>query len=381
MASVRLRRLSFWAAVILALAAAPARADSPACNQAQAIVDEAKSAWASGQPAHASLLARLSTARDLCPALGEAWKYSYCSAQAIGDANKARIYRDRALFNGITQLECSPGSVTVAPLPTVVRNKYALLVGVGDFADPDIPKLHFAAKDARDLRAVLVDPRYGNFPADNVRLLTDQDATRVNILKELNRLSLEAQEDDLVLLFFSSHGSPHKEGTGLQGIGYILTHDSSRQEVFLNALEFDDLASKVSTIRARRKVTLLDTCYSGQSAARGGKAMVLEGFGVGVDMAKLFLSGEGSYIITSSSANEVSFESDQLKNGYFTYYLIEALRQGAEPPTLAEVFSRLSSQVRASVARDKGAPQNPHMLPEDGKGDLRIGVVPQQLQR
>lgn len=314
-------------------------------------------------------------ARDLCPANGDAWKYSYCSAKASGDEKKARIYRDRAVFNGVSQVECAPEAVRQPePLPGFVRRKYALLVGIGKFADPSIPTLRFAAKDARDLREVLIDPRSGNFADGDVFLLTDETATRANILKALNQIALQAGEEDLVLLFFSSHGSPRRDGQGLQGIGYIVTHDSTQKEIYLNSIEFEDLSQKVSLIAARRKVTLLDTCYSGQ-APRGGKALVLEGAGVGVPTANLFLSGEGSYVITSSQENEVSYESERLQNGYFTHFLVEALRQGPEPPTIQQVFRHLSTKVKDVVASERQASQRPRLFPEDGRGEVRIGVV------
>jgi len=370
---------------VLALAlggvGATAAADSPGCNQARSIVAEVAARWEAGRVDHKGALGRLSMARDLCPAFGEAWRLSYCSASALGDQARARIYRDRAVFNGVEKLECGGEAAASASVQGVVRNKYALLIGVGKFGDPTIPQLKFAAKDARDLKALLVDPRYGSFPAENVTLLVDEEATRANILKALNKISLAAQEDDLVLLFFSSHGSPRKDGVGLQGIGYIVTFDSSQQEIFLNALEFTDLSEKVAAIQARRKVTLLDTCYSGQTRTRGGKALVLEGYGVGQKEASLFLSGDGTYVITSSRDNEISFESDELQNGYFTHYLIEALRSGSEPPTIRDVYAHLSARVREAVARDKRATQNPRLLPVDGTGDLKIGVIPQLSPR
>lgn len=368
-------------AAAVAGGATAAENESPACNQARTIVDGVARQWEGGQVDHRAALGKLSMARDLCPALGAAWRYSYCSASALGDQARARIYRDRALFHGIARLECgAEGTVAPAPLPSFVRNKYALLVGISRFADAAIKRLQFAAKDATDLHALLIDPRYGNFPAQNVTVLVDEEATRANILKALNQISLLAGEEDMVLLFFSSHGSPKKEGQGLQGIGYIVTHDSKWDEIFLNALEFTDLSEKVATIRARRKVTLLDTCYSGQSAARGGKALMLEGWGVDQKAASMFLSGEGSYVITSSRDNEVSYESEKLGNGYFTHYLIEALQAGSEPPTIKEVFAHLSTRVRDAVARDKRAAQNPRLLPIDTQGDLRIGVIPQAAQ-
>ena len=41
-----------------------------------------------------------------------------------------------------------------------------------------------------------------------------------------------------------------------------------------------------------------------------------------------FREGVGRAIITSSQVAEKSYESDDLQNGYFTYYLIEALKSG-----------------------------------------------------
>jgi len=358
--------------LVLAFAAAPSNADSPACNQARAIVDEVKS-WSSGANAnHVMALARLATARDLCPALGDAWKYSYCSAKALGDTNRARIYKDRAIFNGVMEVECSGGTAP-GPLPSRVRAKYALLVGVGTFSDKTIQPLKYPAKDARDLREVLVHPVYGHFPLENVFLLTDEQATRANILKAVNEIAERAREDDLVLLFISSHGSPSKSGLGLRGIGYIVAHDSTQSEIYVNSIDFEDLSKKVSLIGARRKVLLLDTCFSGQG---GSKSLLLEGRGIEPQTAAMFLSGEGSYVITSSQEDEASFESDALQNGYFTHFLIEALKEGSEPPTVGEVFSRLSTRVREAVATDKGASQKPQLYPRDGTGDVRIGVVP-----
>lgn len=352
------------------------QAQNAACNQARDIVEEAKAAWAGGEPDHSNLLGRLATARDLCPANGEVWKYSYCSAQALGDEKKARIYRDRAIFNGIAKMECrGPETAMPEPLPSFVRRKFALLVGISEFADESL-NLKYAAKDAEDLKNVLLDPRHGNFHPEDVTLLRNKEATRDNILKALNQIAVQAQEEDLVLLFFSSHGSPQRTGQGFQGIGYIVAHDSQRDEIYLNSIEFEDLAKKVSLIPARRKVTLLDTCYSGQAPGADSKALLLEGLGVGTKTANLFLSGEGSFVITSSQEQEISFESDSRQNGFFTYFLLEALRQGSEPPTIQQVFKHLSAKVTDAVARENKKPQHPRMLPEDGRGEVRIGVVP-----
>lgn len=369
-----------WAISALLAGTSPAVAASPSCQQAEAIVDEVKAEYAAGQPDHGKILRRLATARDLCPSLGSAWKYSYCSASAMGDSSQARIFERRAAFNRVKDLTCPIGGEAApersrAPLGPV-RNKFALVVGVSRFADSTIPQLRFAAKDARDFATALADPCLGRFPRENVRLLADAEATRANVLEALNSIILQAQEDDLVLLFFSTHGSPAREEDGLRGIGYLVTYDTELARPWVNGLEFQDLRQKADLIKARRLITFLDSCYSGQVRGDGSKDLLLDVGGITPQDAKLLLSGEGSYVISSSAETERSWESEALQNGFFTYYLIDAMRRQGGSPTLDEVFDHLARRVPAAVAREKGARQTPQIFPEDPEADLRIGVVP-----
>lgn len=368
-------------AVFVACAlAVPAAAQSAGCNRARAIVGEVAGMIETPEADHKGILQKLKTAHQLCPTLGDAWKYAYCSASILGDQASARIYRDRAIFNGVSQVECqTPDGDTgrLAPLPGHVRQKYALVVGIGRFKDSSIPKLQYAAKDAKDVAALLADPQHGNFDPANITLLTDEEATRAAILNAMQQIFLQAREEDLVVTYVSSHGSPAERERGLGGIGYIVTYDANVKNLWVDGLEYKDFAKKTMMIKARRKVTFLDTCFSGEaSRGRGEKALAIEGVGVGEDTAKMFLSGEGTFVITSSRANERSWESERIQNSYFTYYLLDALKRSKEPPTIREVFQYLSEKVPTVVAREKQAPQHPQMQPADGPGDLRIGVVP-----
>jgi hypothetical protein len=362
--------------LLLATLSAPLWAQSAGCNRALAIVEEVRQQYDAPQPDHHAILSKLKTAQQLCPTLGEAWKYAYCSALAIGDSASAERFKTRALFNNVSDLSCGAAVATPAtPLPSHVRQKFALVIGIGNFRDSEIPKLKYAVKDARDFAHVLTDPQHGNFPPGNVTLLTDEKATREAILNAVQTLILQAQENDLVVIYISSHGSPTKKEKGLGGIGHIVTYDTRLQNIWVDAIEYQDFASKTALIPARRKVAFLDTCFSGQASKAGAKLLSIEGVGVDDRTAKMFLSGEGTFVITSSKSDERSWESESIENSYFTYYLIDALKRTKEPPTVKEVFDYLSSKVSAAVAKDKSQPQHPQMYPSTGPGDVRIGVV------
>jgi hypothetical protein len=365
--------------VVLGGSSSQTLAQSANCKRAESIVAEARVIYQSNKPSYKLILEKLKIAQDLCPTSGEVWKYAYCSALALGDQSGARRYKQRAVDNDITSLDCEAERAPVveqrAPLSPNVREKYALIVGIGTFQDESIPRLRFAAKDARDVAAALQDPIHGHFRPENVTLLTDKSATREAILNALQTLFTKAHEDDLVVIYVSSHGSARQQDQGLGGSGYIVTYDSAQKKIWNNAIEYENFAQKTSLIKARRKVTFLDTCYSGQ-ASGGAKSLELEEIGVDDRTAKMFLSNEGSFVITSSNSTEQSWESEAMHNSYFTHYLIEGLNRSKQPPTLKEVFRYLSTKVAEAVSREYNKPQHPQIQPVDGPDDITIGVVP-----
>ncbi len=356
----------------LGMVSQPLMAVNAACNRARQMVEEVAAMPRQSDTDHRQILVRLGTARELCPSLGQLWLLSHCSALALGDGRKAESFKKRAAFSGVEQMIC-PGAEPPAPVLGPVRRKFALVVGIGSFLDSAIPQLRFTAKDATDFANFLV--QQAHFPAGSVTLLTDQDATRAKILSALQQLILVAAEDDLVVLYLSSHGSPYQKSQGLKGVGYLVTHDTFLDSIWVDAIEYQALAAKVALLQARRVVTFLDSCFSGQALARGAKQLVVEGAGIDQRTAERFLSGEGTYVVTSSRADERSWESEELGNSYFTHYLIDSL-QGSVPPTLGEAFARLADRVNQAVVRDRGFTQRPEIQPSGGVADLRLGVVP-----
>src|SRR6185503_5195657 len=65
---------------------------------------------------------------------------------------------------------------------------YAVVVGISSYRDDNIPGLNFADKDAIAFADFLKTPNAGAVPDQNIALLTNEKATRSNIIKELGRL-------------------------------------------------------------------------------------------------------------------------------------------------------------------------------------------------
>ncbi|MCW3094828.1 MAG: putative xylanase/chitin deacetylase, partial [Chthonomonadaceae bacterium] len=83
---------------------------------------------------------------------------------------------------------------------TAYTNSYAIIIGIGKYAFlPQDKHLDFAAKDATDLRDLLIR-NYG-FPAENVTVLLDAQATRANIEAALAALADDkVKSEDRVLV-------------------------------------------------------------------------------------------------------------------------------------------------------------------------------------
>src|SRR5262249_37893961 len=96
----------------------------------------------------------------------------------------------------------------VKALPSTSK-RWALIIGIDKYEDPDINSLGGAVKDAKTLRQALIE--HCNFPDANVIVLTsdsrdkDLKPTKANIIDQLSGLRREVQPDGLLLFAFSGH--------------------------------------------------------------------------------------------------------------------------------------------------------------------------------
>jgi hypothetical protein len=83
-----------------------------------------------------------------------------------------------------------------------MNEQWALLIAINNYIKPEYPDLENCINDAESV-AKLFQEDYG---FSKVTKLYDQDATRSNILRELERLVDTLTERQDLVLFFSGHG-------------------------------------------------------------------------------------------------------------------------------------------------------------------------------
>ena len=136
---------------------------------------------------------------------------------------------------------------------SIIQNKaFALIVGVGAYADGGVKGASYADMDAKELADILADPHYGGFRKENVNLLVDQTATTAAIKTAIGVKLKTAPKDAIVIVFFVGR-------SGVEGNdSYWLTYDTDPTSLYASALSNRELVEMLGRLNASRVVMLID---------------------------------------------------------------------------------------------------------------------------
>ena len=204
---------------------------------------------------------------------------------------------------------------------------YLVSVGIADYPGRE-NDLYFSAEDAKTITWL-----YGRNPTAVVsRQLIDRQATVSAIVSAMESVFSQAGEGDRVVFFFSGHGYE----------GGFAAYDGS--------LSYSRIRAAMKKGRARTKIIFADACYSGR--IRTPKK----------DSSPLQAKDEGVMLFLSSRSNEMSVESEGMKNGVFTAYLQKGLRGSADANRDRIITAReIYNFVHEGVVKATGGTQHPVM--------------------
>ena len=190
--------------------------------------------------------------------------------------------------------------------------KIALLIGVSEY-EPGLNPLPSAVKDVDAMQQVLLRPEIGGFAESNITVL--KNPARQKTEEEIEKLFINRQKDDLLLLFFSGHGI--KDDTGKLYLATRHTRKTPRGELIRSsAVPASFVHENMERSRSKRQVVILDSCFSGAFA---------EGLAAKDDDTvniREQLGGEGRAVLTSSTSTQYSFEQQESDLSIYTRYLI-----------------------------------------------------------
>lgn len=280
-----------------------------------------------------------------------------------------------------------------------MKQKWLLAVGISNFANPSL-NLKYAAKDAVDFSNFLIHDE--NFSPDHVKVLTDKLATRENIIDALGKgwLGKKAGQDDLVVVYISSHGSMAHSDAG--GTNFLVAHDTDDKALISTGIPIQWLSQMIKEqVHSDKVVLIMDVCHSGSvsadpiekanegrkiiaSADLSGAKSISGQKGLKRALPQMNVdsieAGSGQTIVCSSSSDQTSWESKQYPNSVFTRQLIEAMQKEGSKATLDQLFAAMRKKVENEVLQDRGAVQTPVIYNKNWNGPSPLLSINSQRQ-
>ena len=231
----------------------------------------------------------------------------------------------------------------------------AVLIGVANYAKKspfsDLPAVK---NNVADLARVLTDPQVGHLTRDRCLVLLDKTNPR-GVLNDLRREAAKAT--DTFTIYFAGHGELGRDG-GL----HLVLKNGNHDDLAYTGIDFDEIREVMANCPARRRIVILDCCYSGSA------------IGQFMSSGEQAISSQtritGTYTLTSSGQNKASSAPEGELYTAFSGELISLLSQGlsdaGEYLRLRDVFPALRDRLIA------GKRPRPIQCSTDQVGDLAL---------
>ncbi len=221
------------------------------------------------------------------------------------------------------------------------QNTYALVIGLSQYKE--ITPLQFADRDAVAFAEFLKTQRV---PETNIKLILNENATRLNVLDGMYNLTSQLKPKDRFYFYFGGHGDLEAQISSDNSL--LLLYNSFKKNYFQGS-EFiqlfelkewlGDLAKKQIEV-----VFIADACHSG--GLIGGKE------GISKTQTALNENWAGITKILSCKSDEFSLEGKQWGGGrgLFSYHLVNGLigradANGDKKISVGELDNYLKSNV------------------------------------
>jgi len=250
-----------------------------------------------------------------------------------------RIEMSVANINGVHSYRMP---LTVNYSPAVKQKETVRFIGIGieKFADSKY-NLQYSSKDIRDLAKKMKEKYKGDIIIDT---LFNEKVTVANV-KALKQKLQQTTVNDKVIVAYSGHGMLSKDYDY-----YLSTYSVNFENPEQMGLPYDELENLLDSIPARKKLMLIDACHSGEvdkedlvtltatpdSLIKGLKPVAYAKEGqLGLKnsfelMQSLFVNvgkSTGATIISAAAGTQFALERNDLKNGVFTYSILEAMNK------------------------------------------------------
>jgi hypothetical protein len=221
--------------------------------------------------------------------------------------------------------------------PTILGNYVAFIVGINNYQE--WYPLKTAVKDARALKDILIN----QYSFDKVLLITDRDATQLNVINALKKFAGGLNESDNLLIYYAGHGQLDE----FTGDGYWIPVDGKHKNAgtWISHLLVKSILSS-ERVKAKNIALISDSCYAG-ALLRSGPSPV----STADDKYQgkiLALSARKSRQVFTSGGLEPVADGGRDGHSLFAYYFLKALKEN--PRDIIDLENLFYSRVWGPVA-------------------------------
>lgn len=209
-----------------------------------------------------------------------------------------------------------------------------VLIGTPTYHDPRLPDIPVIGRNVADLAQALTDPGLGGFDAASC-LVAAPDAGLSEVGDLLLRAASEAE--DLLLVYYCGHGllGPRR------GELYLSLAGTRPDRLAFTALSFDAVRDACLDSRAKIRIVILDSCFSGRAI---GQALAADEVLGQVEVA-------GTYTLCAAPANRTAQVMPGEEHTAFTERLLQLLWTGIATAgpllTMADIYHHLLTRLRS----------------------------------
>jgi uncharacterized caspase-like protein len=152
-----------------------------------------------------------------------------------------------------------------------------------------------------------------------VRVLTDEKATKDEIIDGFDWISKETTSKDVAIVFLAGHGINDSGG-----VYYFLPVNANLERLRRTAVPFTEMKNTVASLTGKT-ILFIDTCHAGN--VMGARAVAPDITGIVNELAS---AENGAVVFASSTGKQYSFEDPNWGNGAFTKAVVEGINGKAD---------------------------------------------------
>jgi hypothetical protein len=239
-------------------------------------------------------------------------------------------------------------------------NLYILSIGVSKYKNPEY-NLKVAHKDAKSIIDIFKHQKI--FKNVYSKLLTNNQATKDNILDALDWIDREVTQKDMAIIFIAGHGINDERGNY-----YFLPYDANIDRLRRSSVRWSEFQDTITNLPSK-VILLADTCHS-------GAIMGMQRRDITSAIKSIISSGSGTIIFTATGKNGYSYENPNWGHGAFTKAIIEGLKLSkADYDNDGEItIKELDLYITNKVKQLTNGKQKPTTIIPDSVPDFAIGV-------